>query len=259
MAHILAVAGGKGGIGKTTTSINLGAALNYFGKDVTIVDANLSTPNIGIHLGSPKVPIHLHHVVKGLNHISEAVYLHKSGMKVIPASLSIEDFKDSAPEKLKDHIQNLKTDIALLDTAAGLGREALASINAANKVLIVTNPELPSLTDALKTIKLCHELNKNIIGVVLAKTNYKDENEIGVKAVEQFLGYPVISIIPEDKKIKESLRQREPVVYLFPKSEAAIAYKKLAAKLIGREYDEVVEEEVKEEKGFFSKLFSFLK
>jgi len=60
---IIVITSGKGGVGKTTTAINLGAAINYFGKNVLIVDGNLTTPNIGIHLNSPETPITLNHVL----------------------------------------------------------------------------------------------------------------------------------------------------------------------------------------------------
>ena len=82
MTKFIAIMAGKGGTGKTTTSVNLGAALSYFGKDVVIVDANLTTPNVGIHLGVPVVPIHLHHVLQGKNKINEAIYIHPAGPKI---------------------------------------------------------------------------------------------------------------------------------------------------------------------------------
>ena len=67
MGKLITIASGKGGVGKTTTSINLGAAINSFGKEVIIVDANLSTPNIGLHLGAPIVPISLNHILNQIN------------------------------------------------------------------------------------------------------------------------------------------------------------------------------------------------
>jgi len=74
MTKIITLVSGKGGCGKTTTSINLGIALTYFNKDVTVVDADLTTPNIGIHLGVPLVPINLHHVLQNKHSIDEAIY-----------------------------------------------------------------------------------------------------------------------------------------------------------------------------------------
>jgi len=75
MAKIITITSAKGGVGKTTTSINLGAALNAFGHDVVIVDANLTTPNVGLHLGAPIVPISLNHVLNGKADIEDAIYL----------------------------------------------------------------------------------------------------------------------------------------------------------------------------------------
>src|SRR4030043_2044422 len=85
MNRIFVITSGKGGVGKTTTAINLGAAMNYFGKDVLIIDGNLSTPNVGIHLNSPEVPINLHHVLSKKAEAYEAVYEHESGMKIMPS------------------------------------------------------------------------------------------------------------------------------------------------------------------------------
>jgi len=100
MTKFIAIMAGKGGTGKTTTSINLGAALSYFGKDVIVVDANLTTPNVGIHLGVPIVPIHLHHVLQGKNDISEAVYVHPAGPKIVPGSIAMSDLHSTNPENL---------------------------------------------------------------------------------------------------------------------------------------------------------------
>ena len=71
MAKIYAIISGKGGVGKTTTSINLASSLNKLGEDVIIVDGNLTTPNVGIHLGAPIVPITLNHVLNGQSRIED--------------------------------------------------------------------------------------------------------------------------------------------------------------------------------------------
>ena len=258
MTKYIAVLSGKGGAGKSTSSINLGTALNYFGKDVTIVDGNLTTPNIGIYLGVPVVPINIHHVLQGKNHISEAVYLHPSGTKIVPGSISLKDLKTTNPSNLKKALRGLygTTDIVLLDAAAGLGRDTLLAIDASDSVLVITNPELPAITDALKTIKVCEEMGKKIIGVILTRT--KENNfDLSIKNIETILGKPVIAKIPEDKSVREALIRKDPVVLTHPDSPASKEYKRLAALLLGRKYEEKQKEE--EQKGFFEKFFERFK
>ena len=87
MTRIIAVAGCKGGVGKTTMSANLGAALAALDRDTIIIDANLTTPNLGLHLGIPLYPVTLHDVLKGKNNIKDAIYEHESGAKIIPAGI----------------------------------------------------------------------------------------------------------------------------------------------------------------------------
>ncbi|MBI2673641.1 P-loop NTPase [Candidatus Woesearchaeota archaeon] len=258
MTKYIAILSGKGGAGKSTSSINLGTALNYFGKDVTIVDANLTTPNIGIYLGVPVVPINIHHVLQGKNHISEAVYLHTSGTKIVPGSISLKDLKTTNPLNLKRVLRGLygTTDIVLIDSAAGLGRDTLLAVDACDSSIIVTNPELPAITDALKTIKVVEEMGKKVLGVILTRT--KENNfDLSIKNIESILGKPVISRIPEDKAVREALIRKDPVVLTHPDSLASIEYKRLAALLLGRKYQP--EQKKEETKGFFERLFERFK
>jgi len=257
MTKFIAIMAGKGGTGKTTTSVNLGAALSYFGKDVVIVDANLTTPNVGIHLGVPVVPIHLHHVLQGKNKINEAIYVHPAGPKIIPGSISIADLHSTNPEKLSKSVRQLakmKPDFVIIDGAAGLGREALNAINSADDLLIVTNPELPAITDALKTVKLAEEFKKNILGVVLTKTEQSNQ-DLSIKSIESMLEKPIISIIPYDKVVKEAMSLKDAVVFTHPRSKPAIGYKRLAAVLVGQDYTEECDTSTDKEGGFFVTLF----
>jgi septum site-determining protein MinD len=246
MARIIVIASGKGGVGKTTSTVNIGAALNKLGKDVTIVDANLTMPNVGLHLGAPTVPISLAHVLAGKAKLHEAIYEHHSGMKVLPSSISIYSGKIN-PEKISEIAKKLKRygDIVLFDSAAGLGDEVIHTLNAADDIIIVTQAEMPALTDALKTIKLAEEqLDKTIKGIVVTRFRKKG-HEIPVDTVESMLEKEVISVIPEDDAVKESLRMRDAVVHTHPKSSAARGYNELAAKLIGKRYSKSIEKEDK--------------
>ncbi|MDD4877727.1 MAG: cell division ATPase MinD [Candidatus Nanoarchaeia archaeon] len=252
MTKIIGVLAGKGGTGKTTTSVNLGAALTYFGKDVIIVDANLTTPNVGLHLGVPVGAKHLHHVLQGKHEIKDAVYPHHSGIRIVPGSLSINDLHATDSDKLKravKQLKKLKPDFIIVDGAAGLGREALNGILASEELLIVTNPEMPAIADALKTIKLAEKFDRRVAGIVLTKTI--DNNlDISAKKTEEILETPIIAVIPHDKAVRESLTRKDAAVFTHPKSRAAVGYKKLAASLIGHPY----EEEMETAEGFFTEL-----
>ena len=235
---IIVITSGKGGVGKTTTAINLGAAINYFGKDVLIVDGNLSTPNVGIHLNSPEVPICLNHVLLGKADPYEAVYEHDSGLKIMPSSLSIKELKKIKPEKMKSLKSELKRlgDYIILDSAAGLGIEANSAIETADELILVTNPEMPAITDALKTIKLAEEKKVKIKGIIITRVK-KNKSEMQPDVVKDMLEVPILGSVPEDDITQEALNLKDALVNTHPKSNSARAYKEIAAKLIGVDYD----------------------
>jgi septum site-determining protein MinD len=238
MKKVIVITSGKGGVGKTTTAINLGAAMNYFGKNILIVDGNLSTPNIGLHLNSPEVPINLNHVLLKKADTYEAVYEHESGIKIIPSSLSIEELKKIKPERMKNFKEDFKkiSEYVIIDSAAGLGSEALAIIDIADELILVTNPEMPAITDALKTIKIAEQMKKSILGIILTRVQ-NDKIEVQPEVVKEMLEIPILGMIPEDISIKKSLNQKDAVVHIYPKSKASRAYKEIAAKLLDIEYD----------------------
>jgi septum site-determining protein MinD len=238
MNRIFVITSGKGGVGKTTTAINLGAAMNYFGKDVLIIDGNLSTPNVGIHLNSPEVPINLNHVLLGKADPREAVYEHKSGLKVMPSSLSIKELKKVKPEKISSFKKDFKeiSDYIIVDSSAGLGEETLAAIELADELIIVTNAEMPAITDALKTIKIAEQMKKPITGVIVTRVR-KDNIEMTPETVKDMLETPILGMIPEDMNVKRSLNQKDAVVHTHPKSDASRAYKEIAARLVNVEYN----------------------
>ena len=192
MSKVIAIISGKGGVGKTTTAINLSSVLNKFGKNVVVVDTNLTTPNIGLHLGAPIVPVSLNHVLLGKAKVSDAIYEHDSGTKIIPSSLSVKELKRLNYQKLKDVSTDLKKtmDYVIYDSAAGLGNEAVASIEAADSLIIVTNPEIPAVTDALKTIKLAEDLDKEIMGVIITRTRGV-KTEMPVENIKEMLDLPI--------------------------------------------------------------------
>ena len=171
MASLISIISGKGGVGKTTAVSNLGAALTKRGKNVLILDGNITTPNLSLHLGIPFYPVTLHDVLRKRIPIESAIYTHSSGLKIVPASLAADHVKKTDINRLKGVLWNLmgKADIIIVDAAAGLGKEALAAIDVADELIIITNPDLPAITDALKTIKLAEDNGTKILGVIVTK------------------------------------------------------------------------------------------
>lgn len=252
MGRIIAIVSGKGGVGKTTTAINLGAALNKLGKDVVVVDVNLNTPNIGIHLGAPIVPITLNNVLKGKANITDAIYEHVSGTKIIPSSLSVKEITNFNTKKIPTIIKQLKdmTDFVVLDSAAGFSEEAIATMDAGEEIIVVTNPEMPSVTDALKAIKVAKERGKEVKGIIV--TRHRNENyEMSLASIKSMLEAPIIGLIPEDPAVKKALNRRDAVVHVYPKSKVSKKYIEIAKKIIGTYSSNDSNE------NFFTRLFNF--
>jgi len=238
MAKAYAIISGKGGVGKTTTAINLGTSLNYLGHDVIVVDANLTTPNIGIHLGAPIVPTTINHVLNNKSKFEEAIYEHESGTKIMPASLSLKEAEKINYKRFPELINNLKkiTNFVLIDSAAGLGEEARSAIDASDEIIIVTNPEMSAITDALKTIKLAEEKNKQIAGVII--TRYRNKPyEMSILNIKDMLEIPILGIIPEDDAVRESQALKNAVIYTHPRSMAAITYVNTSRRILGEDID----------------------
>lgn len=251
MAKIITIASGKGGVGKTTSAINLGAALNSFGKEVIVVDANLTTPNIGLHLGAPLVPVSLNHVLQGKANIADAIYEHESGTKIIPSSLSVRELRRLNHNKLKDVAKKVKkfADIVIFDSAAGLGDEAIAAMESGDEIVLVTNPEIPAVTDALKTSKLLEQLGKEVRGVIVTRVK-GNKTEMPIANIHDMLELPILGVIPEDERMQAALVKKDAFLHVYPRSRAAQAYKKIAAKLIGNN-------NYKEETSLWDKLLGY--
>ena len=258
MPRIIVITSGKGGVGKTTTAINLAAAMNYFKRDVLVIDGNLSTPNVGIHLNAPEVPINLNHILKGKAEPFEAVYEHESGIKIMPSSLSIRELKNTKSERMKDFRNEFKkiSENIIMDSAAGLGMEAMAAMQVADELIIVTNPEMPAITDALKAVKLAQQIKKPVRGVIVTRV-MKDDIELSPDVVRDMLEVPILGMVPEDDSVKKSISMKRAVVHSHPKSKAARAYKEIVAKMLNIRYDSDSDKETFTER--FSKWFGLKK
>ena len=101
----------------------------------------------------------------------------------------------------------------------------------------MTNPEIPAVTDALKTSKLVEQLGKEVKGVIVTRKS-NSKTEMPISNIKDMLELPIIGVVPEDQKIKSALVMKDAVIHTHPYSKSAIAYKKIAAKIAGVQYRE---------------------
>ena len=244
MTKFIVIASSKGGVGKTTTAINLGTALTSFGREVIVVDVNMSTPNLSLYLGAPVVPVTLNDVLKRGKKITDAIYMHSMGLKIIPASQAVDDVGKIDYDLLSRLIKNLSglADYVIIDSSAGINEDSLNAMKMADEILVVSTPELPSVSDALRTIKKAKEHKKKVSGVILTRV-YEDELELSKEDVEAMLETPVIGIIPEDDSMREAVQIKSPVTHSHPNAAASMGYKQLAAEVLGEKYVESVEKD----------------
>ncbi len=251
MARTILIISGKGGVGKTTTAINLASALHDLGKEVLLVDSSISTPDVGIHLGAPIIPVSFHHVLAGRARAKDAVYMHSSGLRILPGSISLQDMKRARPEGMKRAIDSLRrsSDFIIIDSTAGFGKETLHAMESASELIIITNPELPSVTNALKAVKIAESMGKAVTGVIVTRQR-GDKTEMSLRDIEEMLESRILGVVPEDSKIKEATAAKDILVQAHSRSKAARAYKELAARLVGHKY----KEESNGSGGFFGNL-----
>jgi septum site-determining protein MinD len=236
VVRIIGIISGKGGVGKTTVALNLGAILaREFSKNVTLIDCNLTTSHLSLYLGMYYTPMTLNKVLRGDISIEEAIYEHFSGMKIIPASLSLTELEGIDVVRLKESINSLsnKNDIILLDSSPGLGRESLAVLKASKEVIYVTTPHVPPVMDIVRCQVIADELEINQLGIVLNMVK-NEKYEMTPNEIEELTRLPIIARIPFDKNVERSLALKIPVVVLKPKSRASKELLRLSEALVGK-------------------------
>ncbi len=234
MSRIISIFSGKGGVGKTTIASNLAAALSSkFNKSVILVDCNITTSHLGMHLGLYEHPVNLNHVLRGEADVNDAIYKHLDNMKIVPASLSLRDMNGVDVSRLKSVIDRLdgKADFILLDTAPGLGREAVSVLNASKEVLFVSRLFMPSVSDLIKCREAVKDLGTIPLGIVLNMSTGRDE--LNKSDIEDLMDLPVIGNIPQNKNISKSLVAKKPVVVYNPNCSVSKEFYKIAGKITG--------------------------
>jgi septum site-determining protein MinD len=235
MGTSIIVASGKGGVGKTNTIANIGVALSNLGKKVALVDGSLTTPDLALHLG---VPFH----VKGLANIltektpvESAVFHHKSGMKVFPGNVHLSALKEFEGKGFSKFIKKLKkdNDFVLVDCSAGLGREALSAMKNCDKMLVVTNPELPSVVNSSKLILTAKKMKLKSLGVILNRVG-RFRNELQEHEITPLLHKnKIIGSIMDHKKIPHTIKKSEVMVDYYPRHKISKEFRNIAEKLAG--------------------------
>jgi flagellar biosynthesis protein FlhG len=237
--RVIAVTGGKGGIGKTTVSINLGAALAERGHDVLLLDADLGLANVDVLLGL--TPTHtLADVVSGVCELEEVIVDGPLGMRIVPAASGIQHMAELDSRQRAGLINAFgqleqRQDFMIVDTAAGIAANTLDFCNASHEVLVVVCDDPASITDAYATIKVLNQGARRHRFRILVNMAEDDRQALRLYArlLEVCDRYLDVSLdfagnIPLDTRVSTALRRRQCLVQSFPGSPAAEAFKKLA-------------------------------
>ena len=239
MIRAYTISSGKGGTGKTTVVANLGTALAQYGRETCIVDTDIGMANLGLVLGLTRTPVTLHEVLAGKAPIQDAIYEGPYGLKIVPSGPSLEGFQNADPARLKDVMTDLtdRCDYLFFDAPAGISTDAIMPLSVADEVLLVVNPELSSLVDALKIRILTEMVGGTVMGTLLNRMTM-ESTDVSRGKIEKALGVPVIDIIPEDANVRRAAAARMPVVAKYPQSESSKAFRRIAATLAGLPIEE---------------------
>jgi septum site-determining protein MinD len=222
--YVYTIAGGKGGVGKTTTAINVAVALQDAGHDVVVVDADLGMANLGAMLEIEHQPS-LHQVLAGKAAVSDAITEGPGNITVVPGERNLEAFADADPAKLRKVVKALSTayEIVLIDTGAGLSHETTVPLGLADGVLLITTADDVAIGDTVKTAQLANRIEGEVVGAVLTRAS----DDTNVSDVADKLDLEMLAVVPEDQEAT----QREPLLINDPDSYAAEAYRRLASTL----------------------------
>lgn len=247
-SKIIGVISIKGGVGKTSVTANIGAALaQEFHKSVVIVDANFSAPNIGLHFGLTQPSVTLHDVLNNKVDIGDAIHEYAKNLHLVPGSLLNEKINMYA---LREKVKKLKSyyDIILLDSSPNLNDELRAVMLAADQLIVVTNPDFPTLSTTMHAVKVARQKRTPIMGIILNKVRNKSF-ELSVVEIEESCGVPVIGVLPDNVMMLESVAETTPATLYKPNTDVAVEFKKIAAAVIDAPY---------EDPRFFSKFKNML-
>ena len=252
LARIITVTSGKGGVGKSNTSINLACQFKKLGQRVLILDADFGLANIEIMFGT--VPKHnfcdLTH--QGKN-ITDIITWGPMDIGFISGGSGIAGLSNLSQDYLNYIIQNLAkldaiADIVIIDTGAGISDAVLDFLVASGEILLVATPEPTSITDSYSLLKALNRHPRFLredskIKVIANKVSSDTEGETMYNklntVVNRYLKLPItyLGAIPQDYHLEDAVMQQKPVSMQSPRSKSALAYEKMAYALMDKEYD----------------------
>ncbi|MFB6110678.1 MAG: P-loop NTPase [Halodesulfurarchaeum sp.] len=229
---VYAVASGKGGVGKSTTAINLGAAFVEADRSAVVVDVDLGMANLADLLAVDSIDPTLHEVLSGEADIEDAILEAPGGFDVVLGSTDLESFGRADPAALGPVIEALREshDLVVLDGSGGLSHDVTVPLGLADGVLIVTTPAEASITNAIKTRELVERLDGTVEGVIVNRIGGAGEAtpaDIGGR-----IGAEVLGSVPEDGAVQVSETEGTPLVTVDRESPAAQSFREIAYGLL---------------------------
>ncbi|MCX7738901.1 MAG: septum site-determining protein MinD [Hydrogenothermaceae bacterium] len=258
MARVIVITSGKGGVGKTTLTANIGTALAMMGKKVLAIDVDIGLRNLDMILGlENRILYDIVDVVEKRVSPEKAFVKDKRGLSLylLPAAQTKD--KDAVkPHQIIEVVESIedKFDYILLDSPAGIEGGFKTACASAKEALIVVNPEVSSIRDADRVIGLLESMDKTDLKLIINRIRLhqvKKGEMLSVEDIEEILQIPKIGIVPDEEKLVDFTNKGEPVV-LSESSVAGKAIKNIARRLEG---EDIPFTELEEGKGFFAKLF----
>jgi flagellar biosynthesis protein FlhG len=237
--RVIAVTGGKGGVGKTNVSVNLGVAMAELGRRVMLLDADLGLANIDVVLGL-HASRNLSHVMSGECSLEEVIVEGPKGMRVVPGASGLQRMAELSPAEHAGLIHAFSevandVDVLLIDTAAGISDLVVSFSRAAQEQIVVVCDEPASITDAYAIIKLLNREHgvgrfRILANMVKSVQEGKDLYNKMCRVTDQYLDVMLsyLGSIPYDEQLRKAVKSQKPVVEAYPRSRAAQAFKNLA-------------------------------
>lgn len=239
---VIAVTGGKGGVGKTNLSVNLSVALAEMRRRVVLMDADLGLANVDVLLGI-KAKYTIADVLNGSKDIKDVLVNGPKGIKVVPASSGIQQMAALSPQEHAGLIYAFsdlsdQVDVLVVDTAAGISDTVVSFVRAAQETIVVVCDEPSSITDAYALIKLLnteHKVQRFRVVANMTRSTQEGANLFTKLSTvcDRFLDVSLqyIGHIPFDENVRKAIQKRQPLLEFAPRSKAASAIKTIAQKV----------------------------